>query len=168
VAQYVPGPADPSQKEVSGSVLFIWVVGIEPVQVTFTTDTFNLLCQVDRFKFLHSLYNLFGLAVGEISSLRKSMVEIHCAKTEIENLHLRSLTGTGTHRPTKRNADDDDDDDGNENGSEMFRSITRATPTRNVFEQAIAVGRELAKAGYLLTPGPTPLASMYIISFLST
>ena len=143
------------------------MVKIEPVQVTFTTDTFNLLYQVDRFKFLHSLYNLFGLAVGDISSLRKSMVEIHCAKTEIENLHLRSLTGTGTHRPTKRNADDDDDDE-NENGSEMFRSITRATPTRNVFEQAIAVGRELAKAGYLLTPGPTPLASMYIISFLST
>ena len=34
-------------------------------------------------KILHSLYSLFGLAADDISSLRKSMVEIHHVKTEI-------------------------------------------------------------------------------------
>ena len=59
--------------------------------------------------------------------------------------------------------DDDDDDDGNQSESGSEKPISRATPTRNVFEQAIAVGRELAGAGYLLILGPAPLANMYII-----
>ena len=96
------------------------------------------------------------------------MVEIRHVKTEIQNLYLRSLTGTGTPRPMKRNTDgddgdDDDDDDENQSESGSEKSISRATPTRNVFEQAIAVGRELAGAGYLLILGPAPLANMYII-----
>ena len=58
------------------------------------------------------------------------MVEIHHVKTEIQNLYLRSLTGTDTPRPMKRNTDgddgdDDDDDDGNqsESGSEKPISL---------------------------------------------
>ena len=69
--------------------------------------------------------------IGDSSSLRKSMVEIHHAKTEIENLHLRLLMGTGHYPcPTQWNVDDDNDDDnddddnGNQSESGSEISIT--------------------------------------------
>ena len=44
-----------------------WMLNV--VHVTFATDTFRLMYQMDQFNFLHSLYNFFGLVIGNISSL---------------------------------------------------------------------------------------------------
>jgi len=115
------------------------------VQVTFSTDIFDLSQRIDRFIFLHALYNFIGCA-WDYSFLLKDLDEIEPAKATIT--HLKALASAKTHGSAKRKLQDDGDGDSGDQGQSGSR---QQTGNQNAFEQGL-VGRELANAGYLLTP----------------
>ena len=142
--------ANPSQHTVGLCILFtLWKI-LNYVQVTFSTDCFDLAQRVDRFKFLHALYNVFTCAIRDSSLLKGYWEELEPAKTVLEEYHLKSLTTTNTRGSALWKADDDGGS-GSQGQGGSKRQDTRVT--QNAFDQDALVGRELANAGYLLTPG---------------
>jgi len=136
---------NPSQHTVSLSILFTLGEILNHVQVTFSTDCFDLAQRVDRFRFLHALYNVFTCAIRDSSLLKGYWEELESGKAVIERYHLKSLTTTNTRGSAKRKA-------GDGSGS---RGSKKQDPRviQNAFDQDASVGRELANVGYLLTPG---------------